>query len=252
MEMTDQESIRQAARAIQDGDSETGRRLLLGIVRANPHNAQAWLLMSGVADNEEEQRDCLLRVLNIEPDNSAAQMELAWLDLRLQGEAPPAVEVETEPASAALGRRLRPAADSHELPESVRIKGFRNTMLAGAMVLTLMCGLALLAITVTRIVPVAQARMRPTPEAILYTATLWCPACEQDNSAIVLWEKVGDGVSRGAKVGELRHNTPVSVLAESWSEAEERTYLQVSARGQKGWVPDTFVRKQDQVPDDSR
>jgi hypothetical protein len=63
---------------------------------------------------------------------------------------------------------------------------------------------------------------------------------------------VGDGVSRGAKVGELKHNTPVSVLAESWSEAEERTYLKVSAQGQKGWVPGTFVRKQDQSPEDSQ
>ena len=125
-------------------------------------------------------------------------------------------------------------------------------MLAGAMVLTLMCGLALLAITVTRIVPVAQTRMKPTPETILFTATLWCPACEQDNSAIVLWEKVGDGASRGAKVGELKHNTPVSVLAESWSDAEERTYLKVSAQDQKGWVPEAFVRKQSQAPDDSR
>jgi hypothetical protein len=250
MEMTDQESIQQAAQAIQDGDRETGRRLLLGIVRANPHNAQAWLLMSGVVDSEEEQRDCLLRTLDIEPDNSAAQMELAWLDLRLQGEAPSATEAEA--TSATSERALHPAVGPREPPESVRVSGFRNTMLAGAMVLTLLCGLTLLVVTVTRVVPVAQARMRPTPETILYTATLWCPACEQDNAAIVLWERVGDGVSRGAKVGELKHNTAVSVLAEAWSKAEEQTYLKVAAQGQKGWVPAAFVRKQSQVPDDSR
>lgn len=250
--MTDPESIRQAARAIQDGDKKTGRRLLLGIVRANPHDAQAWLLMSSVADSEEEQRDCLLRVLEIEPNNSAALMELAWLDLRLQGEALAAAKAETEPAAAALVRGSRLVANARDVPESVRTKGFRNTMLAGAMVLTLMCGLALLLITVTRIVPVAQTHMRPMPEATLYTATLWCPACEQDNNAIVLWEKVGDGASRGAKVGELEHNTPVSVLGESWSEAEGRTYLKVSAQGQEGWVPDTFVRKQGQASDDAR
>ncbi len=124
-------------------------------------------------------------------------------------------------------------------------------MLAGAMLLTLMCGLTLLVITVTRIVPQAQERMRPTPEVVLYTATLWCPACEKANSAIILWEKVGDGVSRGAKVGELRHSTPVSVLAESWSAAERQTYLKVAAQGQKGWVPEVFVRKQGRSPDDS-
>jgi hypothetical protein len=246
--MTEQESIRQAARAIQDGDKETGRRLLLSIVLANPRNAQAWLLMSGVVESEEEQRDCLLRTLGIDPDNSAAEMELALLDLRRQEETSPTTQTETP--SPAPDRGSGSAADSLELQESARIKGYRNTMLAGAMVLTLVCGLALLMFTVTRIVPVAQTRMRPAPETTLYTAMLWCPACEQNNNAIVLWEKVGDGVSRGAKVGELKHNTPVSILAESWSKAEGRGYLKVSAQGQKGWVPEAFVRKQSQMPDD--
>ena len=253
MAMTDEEMIRQAARAIQGGDKGTGKRLLLGIVRANPRSAQAWLLMSGVVDSEGEQRECLLRTLAIEPENNAAQVELAWLDMRLESETPVAPGGTTEAAQvpAPSGYRLRAPTERQKLDESVRVRGFRNTMLAGAMLLTLMCGLTLLVITATRIVPQAQERMRPTPETVLYTATLWCPACESANSAIILWEKVGDGVSRGAKVGGLRHNTPVSVLAESWSAAEKQTYLKVAAQGQKGWVPEVFVRKPGRSPDDS-
>ena len=116
-------------------------------------------------------------------------------------------------------------------------------MLAGAMVLTLICGLTLLVLTIVRVVPQMQERMRPTPEAVLYEATLWCPACVNTNGMIILWEQIGDGTSRGAQVGELKHNTPVSVLAEGWSEAEQRNYLQVAAQGLKGWVPESFVRK---------
>ena len=129
------------------------------------------------------------------------------------------------------------------LSERQRERGQRNIMLAGAMSLTLMCGLALLALIVTRIVPQAQERMRPTPEPVLYAATLWCLPCEQAGSLIVLWEQVGDGVSRGAKTGELPHNTPIEVLAQEWSAPEQRAYLRVAAEGQKGWVPATFIRK---------
>ena len=118
-------------------------------------------------------------------------------------------------------------------------------MLAGAMGLTLMCGLALLALIVTRIVPQAQEQMRPAlrPEPVLYVATLWCLPCEQAGSLIVLWEQVGDGVSRGAKTGELPHDTPVEVLAREWSAPEQRAYFKVAAEGQEGWVPATFVKK---------
>jgi hypothetical protein len=111
------------------------------------------------------------------------------------------------------------------------------------LLLLLAAGLALLLHTVTKIVPKAQEQLRPTPEAVLYTATLWCPPCQQAGSQIVLWEKVGDGISRGGKTGELAHDMLVSVLAEEWSEPEERRYYKVTALGQKGWVPDTFIKR---------
>jgi hypothetical protein len=129
------------------------------------------------------------------------------------------------------------------LDERQRKSGYRNIMLAGAMTLSLMCGLVILVATLTSVVPEAQASIRPTPAPILYNATLWCPPCEQGGSKIILWEKVGDGISRGAKVGELDHGTPVSVLAETWSDAEGRLYFRVQAQGQTGWVPDTFIQK---------
>ena len=120
-------------------------------------------------------------------------------------------------------------------------------MLAGAMTFTMVCGLVLLIFTVTNVVPQAKDRMKPTPEPVLYTATLWCPPCEQAGSPVILWEKVGDGISRGGKVGELPHNTSVSVLAEQWSEAEERPYFRVAAEGPsgyaQGWVPATFIKR---------
>jgi hypothetical protein len=111
------------------------------------------------------------------------------------------------------------------------------------MTLSLLCGLVVLVVTVTTVVPEKKRELAPTAEPILYTATLWCPPCDQGDSPIILWEKVGDGVSRGAKTGELVHSTTVSVLSEQWSEPEQRTYYKVVAGGQTGWVPETFLRQ---------
>ena len=281
MAMTDEEAVRHAAQAIQAGDRQGGKELLRALVQANPRNAQAWLLLSSVVDSEQEQRECLLRTLAIEPENSVAQAELDWLNIQLEdGPSPPPAE---QAADGPLRERLRQPAsptasvigpsavssaslseidmpsrppwqrpggpsERHALEESARTRGIRNIMLAGAMVLTLICGLTLLVLTIVRVVPQMQERMRPTPEAVLYTATLWCPACVSTKGTIILWEQIGDGTSRGAKVGELLHNTPVSVLAEGWSEAEQRIYLKVAAQGLEGWVSDSFVRRSMQSP----
>lgn len=136
-------------------------------------------------------------------------------------------------------------SENHIVSQAQRTRGYRNTMAAGALSLSLLCGLVFLIFVIRDIVPSAQQRLRPTPETVLYTATLWCLPCEQARSPIVLWEKVGDGVSRGGKTGELLHNTEVAVTAEEWSVQEERTYYRVTADGQTGWVPETFIKKTD-------
>lgn len=157
----------------------------------------------------------------------------------------PTPEEEPSPGaeSAFSKNKIRLAGDAAGEEARRRERGYRNIMLAGAMVLSMLCGIALLIATVTTVVPRARARLEPTPEHVLYMATLWCPPCAQAHSPIVLWEKMGDGVSRGEKVGELAHDTPVSVLAEAWSTAEGRAYFKVAAQGQRGWVPETFLKR---------
>jgi hypothetical protein len=74
-------------------------------------------------------------------------------------------------------------------------------------------------------------------------ATLSCQPCEQAGHPVVLWDKPGDGKSRGDRSGELAHNTEVEVLAESRSEAEGRAYIKVRGNGQTGWVSEAFIRR---------
>ena len=135
------------------------------------------------------------------------------------------------------------AGQSPPLDEATRKRGHRNAMASAVLSLTLMCGIVLVLVTVTTVVPQARDRVRISPEAVLYTATLWCPACAQDGNLVILWERVGDGVSRGLNVGELPHNASVSVLAEEWSQQEERSYYLVAAEDQRGWVPGAFIQR---------
>jgi hypothetical protein len=116
-------------------------------------------------------------------------------------------------------------------------------MLAGALTLTLIGGLVLLAVVATAIVPQARERMRPTREPVLYVATLWCQPCEQAGHPVALWDNAGDGESRGNKSGELAHDTEVEVLEERRSETEERAYVRVRGNGQTGWVPEALIRR---------
>ena len=244
--MNSQDTIRQAIQAIQNDDTETGKQLLAQVLRADPTNVEAWLWMSDVVDSDEKKRDCLRQVLTLEPQNQTAQRKMAGLlataasKAATDSYAPSKPSAGLTPGFAAQKSRV---ASKPTLTSAQRKRGYRNTMLAGAMLLSMICGLALLVYMVTTVVPQARERMKPTPEAVLYTATLWCLPCEQADSQIVLWEKVGDGVSRGNKTGELPHNTIVSVLAEEWSEPEERIYYKVTAQDQKGWVPETFIKQ---------
>jgi hypothetical protein len=244
--MDSQETIRQAIQAIQNGDKETGRRLLAQVLRADPTNVEAWLWMSDVVNSDEKKRDCLRQVLALDPQNQAAKRKMTGLLGTAASQVATDLYTPDEPLSGLTPgfttQRSRVVSES-ALSPAQRKRGHRNTMLAGAMLLSMTCGLALLIYMVTTIVPQARERMKPTPEAVLYTATLWCLPCEQADSQIVLWERVGDGVSRGNKTGELPHNTIVSILAEEWSEPEERVYYKVTAQDQKGWVPETFIKQ---------
>ncbi len=280
--MTSSTLLHQARQALQSGDRERARRLLTDVLRTEPRSAPAWLLMCEVVEQRAHKLDCLMRVLAIEPDNAEALARLNLLSPPPESQAvslppmstaqaapgeskpfvqpkPPIERPPTARATPPIQSSLAPglaAQEASPLPSVVerlrierrRRQGYRYLMLAGAMIISMFCGIVLLTLTVTQVVPRGQAIRRerlsvtPTPGPVLYQATLWCPPCEQAGDAVILWEKVGDGISRGGKVGELPHDTTVNVHEEVWSEPEGRTYYRISAGDQKGWVPETFIK----------
>ena len=71
----------QGIAALKEGRREEARQLLMDAVMHNPRDAAAWLWLAGMMDDDNEQRaDCLRCVLEIEPDNTTARIDLAQIE----------------------------------------------------------------------------------------------------------------------------------------------------------------------------
>jgi hypothetical protein len=87
------DNLQRAIAAVRSGDKETGKRLLVEVIRNDPRNETAWLWMSAVSDIDEQRRACLERVLAINPNNETARRGLETLR---QGQAKP-IPLSTRP-----------------------------------------------------------------------------------------------------------------------------------------------------------
>jgi hypothetical protein len=65
--------------AAKTGNLNLARQFLKAALAENPDDAQAWLWMSSVVHTATEKRDCLRRVLEIDPNNTAARRGLEIL-----------------------------------------------------------------------------------------------------------------------------------------------------------------------------
>src|SRR5262245_12069750 len=71
--------LAQGIAALKAGDRAGARDLLAQVIRLNPSDERAWLWLSGAVETDDERRRCLERVLQINPQNAAAQRGLAAL-----------------------------------------------------------------------------------------------------------------------------------------------------------------------------
>lgn len=76
------DKLQRAIELIKSGDKQTGRQLLVEILKAEPTNEIAWLWMSNVVATDEQRYDCLRQVLAINPNNQVARKGLEKLQRR--------------------------------------------------------------------------------------------------------------------------------------------------------------------------
>ena len=89
--MKEAEQIRKAVAAIQRGDKRTAQRILARVLHFHPQHEEAWFWLAAAVDELNRRRECLERVLEINPDNRDAQWVLLELDRGLGIAAPPRV-----------------------------------------------------------------------------------------------------------------------------------------------------------------
>lgn len=67
---------------------EEAQEWLVALLQIDRYNEQAWLWLSGTADNDQDRLDCIQEVLKINPDNPYARRGLAALQARGIGVLP--------------------------------------------------------------------------------------------------------------------------------------------------------------------
>jgi tetratricopeptide (TPR) repeat protein len=85
--------------AVQQGDLERARELLLKVIELDEENEQAWLWLSGAVDDPSDQQVALENVLALNPNNTAAQAGLLYLqrDAGMSLQPPPAADDDWTP-----------------------------------------------------------------------------------------------------------------------------------------------------------
>jgi predicted hydrocarbon binding protein len=106
--MTVDELLVKGKTAATSGQKDLAREYLGRVVQAEPQNEEAWLWLSGVANNLPMMKTCLERVLAINPNNTQAQEGMNWVRNR------EAQIVAAQPPVAAATPTAAPAAPAGE------------------------------------------------------------------------------------------------------------------------------------------
>lgn len=249
--MEQRQALKSAVAAIESGDHVAGRLMLVQVLRADPTCSEAWLWLSRIAESDAERQECLRRALSpreaspftppFGPRTGELPGEFSSSSLTpASAVLPPVRDADGTAAATQMATRMRPRDDLPPLGEEQRRSGQRNAMVAGAMSLSLLCGVVLLVFLVLTLVPAAHERMRQRYTSTPYRAVLWCPSCDRSDEPIVLRERPRRILS--GRAGTLYHGTTVTVVAEEWAKLEGCLYVRVQTATERGWVRATYVR----------
>lgn len=80
--------VQSAIEAAKQGDKNKAIEFLKQVLNANPNDVDAWLVLAAVMDDPKRKRQCLNRVLALDPVNMMAREELMEMDRVEMGGAP--------------------------------------------------------------------------------------------------------------------------------------------------------------------
>ncbi len=248
--MTD--NLQQAIDAVQAGDKKRGQGLLSSIIQSNPRNELAWYWMVKAVEDPERKKECLGRVLAINPDNQQAAREL----LQLQQPAPTKKE---EP----------PVQQPAKIPPKKK-SGISSRGLAWIII----AGLLLVLLAVFSCITLAACRQSPTPSPDIPVEDVGTRTITADKGtfevpgiayidgrdpnasppltikSINIW-KSPDRLSHPDPIKvtcRLEHGTQVDLLDAKLHSEESRYYFLLRSGSCEGWLPESFLSREYQEP----
>ncbi len=90
--------VQSAIEAAKQGDNDKAIAFLKQVLSANPNNIDAWLVLAAVVEDPQRKRQCLNRVLKLDPVNVVAREELLEMDRAEMGGTAPFISEPPEPA----------------------------------------------------------------------------------------------------------------------------------------------------------
>ncbi|MFL5734968.1 MAG: hypothetical protein ACJ78Q_17560 [Chloroflexia bacterium] len=120
--------MRDGQAAAKRGDKALARALLTQLLESDPHHEQAWVWLSGVVTDPQEQQTCLENALIINPKNAQARKGLKAVAAKT-GIEPRLPALEAEPAAEASNGRATGAREfdtsslAEGMPEASQVMG---------------------------------------------------------------------------------------------------------------------------------
>ena len=71
-----EKAMKSSIQAIENGDILGGKKGLIWVLRNDPNNSEAWMLLAGVIGDKNKEADCYSMVLKLDPNNENAYREL--------------------------------------------------------------------------------------------------------------------------------------------------------------------------------
>ena len=102
--------VESAIEAANQGDKSKAMDFIKQVLAANPNDVEAWLVLAAVMDEPERKRQCLKRVLELDPVNQLARDELFEMD-RLDMGGNPTYLPDIPPVSRVVPESIEPLTE---------------------------------------------------------------------------------------------------------------------------------------------
>ena len=128
----ERERLAKAITALRQGNRTEARRLIISVLKENPHSEAAWSWACEVADSSEERVHCLQQILNLNPDHTQARRYLT----RLRATSPRTVRSQEEraPRPGFAGLLLTPMGCLFQVPAAYLIVTLLTLALVGGII----------------------------------------------------------------------------------------------------------------------